>query len=155
MKWREGKFFCLLFLRASLLDFMPSSAQKAFTINYNCRKVTNTSMRKMLSFCSTHLENDRLAFRLRCFRENRVHDVEKLFPRKLGRRIAIEIIDKIVQKEICACGEKSVGKFMTLSRWHSRSLQSLRCDSRDACKLFRFPLKLNPQKGFLDRNNFL
>lgn len=53
----------------------------------------------------THLENDRFALRNRNFAENRVHDVEELLPRQLGRWVAIEIIDEIVQKEICACGE--------------------------------------------------
>lgn len=57
----------------------------------------------------TYLKNDRLAFRLWNFTENRIHDVEKFLPRKLSWRIAIEIIDEIVQQEICACGwEKSV-----------------------------------------------
>jgi hypothetical protein len=63
----------------------------------------------MLSFPpfspTAYLENYRLALWMWNLAENRIHDVEKLLPRKLCRRIAIKIIDKIVQEKICACGK--------------------------------------------------
>lgn len=49
-----------------------------------------------------YLEYDGLALRLRHFVEDRIHDFQEFVTRQIGRIVLLEVVDEVVQQEICA-----------------------------------------------------
>jgi len=65
----------------------------------------------------SYLENDGLAFRLRCLAENVVHNFEIFVPWQSRGIVLIEVIDEIVQQEVSACKVEERGnKCLTRAR---------------------------------------
>lgn len=138
---------------------MTSARNESFAVSsfhHKLRSVAGKSACESLASTSspTHLKNDRLAFRQRRFAEYRIHDFEEFFLRQLGRRVAIEIIDKVVQEEVCACGEKEKCEKIYGFKSMAFKVVSLRIPIRpgDACTAI--PKLTSLDKGDLIRKLF-